>query len=162
MGLLPRLTARSMGATRGKPLSTSITLTYLRIQTMISNFSSQIWLTFLKRLCITTASLQTSSHAWCVHCKRLCARRDHWASIADPLRATCIHWIMPMDSDDDLIALHTYVYIAQSILWWQELGATRKAHCAFWHMSRPILPMLSRTNSIISEQPRFWMCSLVV
>ena len=38
MGLLPRLTARSMGATRGKPPSISIPLTYLCIQTMISNF----------------------------------------------------------------------------------------------------------------------------
>ena len=38
MGLLPRLTARSMGATRGKPPSISLPLTYLYIQTMISNF----------------------------------------------------------------------------------------------------------------------------
>ena len=38
MGLLPRLTARSMGATRGKPPSISIPLTHLCIQTMISNF----------------------------------------------------------------------------------------------------------------------------
>ena len=33
-----------------------------------ASFSSQIWLTFLKRFCITTASSKVSSHAWRVHC----------------------------------------------------------------------------------------------
>ena len=43
MGLLPRLTARSMGATRGKPLSIGVTLTYVYIQ----NYDQQFFFLYM-------------------------------------------------------------------------------------------------------------------
>ena len=81
------------------------------------DFASRITSYLWRTVCWQNCRCGDCDPSWFIRgwrCWGLRARWEHRAFMADPFRATCVRWVLPMDSDDDLIVSHTSVYIAQS------------------------------------------------
>ena len=85
------------------------------------DFASRITSYLWRTVCWQNCRCGDCDPSWFIRgwrCWGRSARWEHRAFMADPFRATCVRWVLPTDSDDDLIVSHTNVYIAQ-ILWRQ-------------------------------------------